>query len=117
MARIKRPATFKLGTFDWEIKYLDVEGDLHGDTDKDKRVIRIFTSSSTEQVIKDTLLHECLHVVFEDITETAFKMDAKADEIEEQMVRLITPRLHSLFTDNEELREYIFGSSLTKQKK
>lgn len=117
MARIKRPNSFKLGVFDWEIKYLDVDSDVHGDTDKDKRVIRIFTTNGNEQVIKDTLLHECLHVCFEDITETAFKMDSKADEIEEQLIRLLNPRIHSLFTDNEELRDYIFGSSLTSKKK
>lgn len=117
MARVKRPTTFKLGIFDWTISYLDVDGGLHGDTDKDTRVIRIFTKGFNEQVIKDTLLHECLHVCFEDITETAFKMDSKADEIEEQLIRLLNPRIHSLFTDNEELRDYIFGSSLTSKKK
>ena len=117
MARIKRPTAFKLGTFDWTIQYLSVEHEHHGDTDKDKRLIRVFVKDSEEQVIKDTLLHECLHVVFEDITETAFRMDAKADEVEEQMIRLLTPRVHSLFTDNVELREYLFGSSLTVKKK
>lgn len=117
MSRIKRPAAFKLGIFDWEIKYIDIESDLHGDTDKDSKIIRIFTKGFNEQVIKDTLLHECLHVVFEDITESVFRMDAKAEDVEEQMVRLLTPRVHSLFTDNEELREYIFGSSLTSKKK
>ena len=109
MARLKRPSAFKLGTFDWTIKYLDVEGDIHGDTDKGKRLIRVFTNTYNEQVIRDTLLHECLHVIFEDITDTVFRMDAKTEDIEEQMVRLVTPRLHSLFTDNEELREYLFN--------
>lgn len=109
MARIKRPTKFQHGVFEWTIKYLDVDTDLHGDTDKDSKVIRVFTKGYSEPVIKDTLLHECLHVVLEDIVETTYKMEDKPDTVEEQVVRLLTPRLHSLFTDNEELREYIFN--------
>lgn len=109
MARIKRPTRFKVGTFEWTIKYIDVEGDLHGDTDKDTKLVRIFTSNYSEQVIKDTLLHECMHVCLEDLVETTYKMDSKPDEVEEQLVRLVTPRLHFLFTENEELRDYIFS--------
>jgi len=117
VARVKRPTYFKLGIFDWEIRYHTSPSDLHGETNRDTRKIDIYTNGFNEQVIKDTLLHECLHVCFEDITETAFKMDSKADEIEEQLIRLLNPRIHSLFTDNEELRDYIFGSSLTSKKK
>ena len=112
-----RPSGFRLGTFDWSIKYHSSPSDLHGETRKDTRQIDVFTGGYSEQVIKDTLLHECLHVVFEDIPETVLKMDAKPDEIEEQIIRLLTPRIHSLFTDNKSLREYIFNGKLTKGKK
>lgn len=117
MARIKRPVSFRLGTFDWTVKYLDVESDIHGDTDKDTRIIRVFVSRDNEQVIKDTLLHECLHVCLEDIVDTTHRMEDKPDVIEEQTVRLLTPRIHSLFSDNGELRDYIFGKSVDSKTK
>ena len=109
MARIKRPTSFQLGVFNWSIKYHSSPSEMHGETHRDTKTIDIFTKDYDEQVIKDTLLHECLHVVFEDITDTVFRMEAKSEDIEEQIVRLVTPRIHSLFTDNEELREYIFN--------
>ena len=114
MAKIKRPTVFKLGTFDWTIKYLDFESDLHGDTCKDTKAIRVFVHGYTEQVIKDTVLHECLHVCLEDIIETTSKIEDKPDVVEEQVIRLLTPRLHELFTNNEELREYLFTKSVDK---
>jgi len=107
--KIKRPQEFNLGTFHWTIKYLDIESDCHGETLKDSREIHIIIRNKTEQVMKDTLLHECLHVVLEDIIEGAVKIDDKPDVIEEHIVRLLTPRLHELFTNNTELNKYIFG--------
>lgn len=112
--KISRPKGFKLGIFDWEIRYHTSPSDLHGETSKDTRHLDIFVNGYNEQVIRDTLLHECLHVCFEDITETVVKMDAKPDEIEEQITRLLTPRIHSLFAENADLRDYIFGKTLDK---
>lgn len=115
MTRSKRPTKFKLGVFDWDIKYIDVEGDIHGDTDRDTRSIRIFTHGYSDQVVKDTLLHECLHVCLEDIVETTHKIDDKPDVVEEQIVRLLTPRVHELFMNNKDLREYIFNKPKPKK--
>lgn len=119
MARIKRPTTFKLGCFDWNIEYIDTSSDLHGDTDLDSKVIRVFTGAGrgSEQVIKDTLLHECLHACLEDIVESAVKSEYKTEDIEEQLVRLLTPRLHCLFSDNQKLKDYIFGKRVDKSAK
>lgn len=109
MANIKRPEEFKLGTFDWVIKYLDIESDVHGETLRDSREIHIIIRGKNEQVIKDIILHECLHVVFEDIMDGAVKIDEKSDIVEEHIIRLLTPRLHELFTSNKQLNKYIFG--------
>lgn len=109
MAKKKRPEKFKLGTFEWTIKYLDIESVDHGETLHDSKEIHIITRNKTEQVMKDTLLHECLHVVLEDIVETAIKIDDKSEVVEEQIVRLLTPRLHEMFKNNPELNCYIFG--------
>jgi len=108
MAKRKRPTAFKMGTFNWDIKYHTNPSDVHGETNKDLRRIDIFTEGYSEQILKDTLLHECLHVVLEDIIDTTSKIEDKSDVIEEQVIRLLTPRLHALFMDNEDLREYIF---------
>jgi len=113
----KRPTHFKLGTFDWKVNYLEVESESHGETHKSVREINITCKNYSEQVIKDTLLHECMHVVLEDIIDTTSKMEGASSEIEEQIVRLVTPRLHELFTTNVELREYIFTKRVDKSKK
>src|SRR5690606_2646042 len=120
MGQSKRPTTFKLGVVDWSINYLYCESELHGEPHKDDRDINIFPRGRTEQIIKDTLLHECIHVALEHIIDTTSKMDDKPSEIEEQIVRLVTPRLHELFTNNVELREYIVSKGdkpLDKSKK
>lgn len=116
MAKAKRPTEFKLGVFKWDIKYYDSPSDLHGETHKDLRKIDIYTHNISEVVIKDTLLHECLHVLLEDITDTVVRMESKSEEVEEQIVRLLTPRLHSIFTDNDCLRDYIFSVDNSKKK-
>lgn len=115
--KLKRPTSFKLGVFNWRIEYIDTSSDLHGDTDLSSKVIRVFTGTSqgNEQVLKDTLLHECLHACLEDIVESAVKSEYKTEDIEEQLVRLLTPRLHCLFSDNVELRDYIFSKSIDKK--
>lgn len=109
MTKRKRPEKFKLGTFNWKIKYLDIEAEYHGETLKDSREIHIVIRNKTEQVLRDTILHELFHVVLEDIIDGAIKMDEKPDVIEEHIVRLLTPRVHELFTNNKELNKYIFG--------
>lgn len=116
-ASFKRPDKFTLGTFEWTINYLDVEHDNHGETLKDTRELNIITRSKSEQVLKDTLLHECLHVVLEDIIDTAVQIENKPEIIEEQVVRLLTPRLHELFTNNIDLRDYIFSKVVDKSAK
>lgn len=117
MAKSKRPTKFTLGVSNWEVKYFDMEHDLHGETCKDTRRISIFTHGYSEQVIKDTLLHECLHVALEDIIDTTCKIEEKPDVVEEQIIRLLTPRIHELFTNNVELREYIFNKPVDTSKK
>lgn len=114
---MKRPNKFKLGIFNWRINYLDVEHENHGETLMDTREINIVIRHKSEQVIKDTLLHECLHVCLEDVIDTAAKIEDKPSVIEEQIVRLLTPRLHSIFADNKELREYIFEKPIDSKKK
>ncbi len=118
MAR-SRPESFKLGVFDWTIKYLDFECDDFGETYLSTKEIHIFLRKCiNEQVLKDTLLHECMHAVLEDVVETTSKMsESKPEDVEEQIVRLVTPRLHELFTNNPELRDYIFTKSVDKSKK
>ena len=114
---MKRPTKFVLGVFNWKINYLDVEHEAHGETLHDTREINIIIRNKSEQVIKDTLLHECLHVCMEDIVDTTSKIEDKAFIIEEQIIRLFTPRLHSIFSDNPKLRDYIFKKPIDTKKK
>ena len=117
MSKSKRPSTFILGVFKWRIHYLDIEHENFGETLMDTREINIIIRNKSEQVIKDTLLHECLHVCFEDIIDTTSKIELSSGIIEEQIVRLFTPRLHSLLSDNPKLRDYIFQKPIDSPKK
>lgn len=114
---MKRPNKFKLGVFNWKINYLDVEHESHGETLMDTREINIVIRHKSEQVIKDTLLHECLHVCMEDIIDTTTKIEDRAGVVEEQIIRLLTPRLHSIFSDNPDLRNYIFQKPIDSKRR
>ena len=99
---------FKLSGFDWKIKFLDIETDNFGITDTDKKTVHIYYKDKTDQVIMETLLHELMHVVMFEMADAVFKHDVeKPYDLEENMIRLISPRFFSLVRDNPKLVDFI----------
>ena len=109
---INRPSSFEYENFIWKINYLNTENDDHGQTYSDLKIINIYIKNKDEQVIKDTLLHEVLHSCLENIISIITKIPESSDDIEEHLVRLLTPRVHVVFSKNKELRDYIFAWQL-----
>ena len=96
---------FKLGFFNWSIKFFsrDIKADdgdrVHGLTYIDERLIKIDMRQS-KQCTRETLMHELLHACFDD-----FMTD---DELEESIVRHISPKLMDLLDNNDNVRDYLF---------
>jgi len=106
--KIKRPIQFEYENFTWKINYLNVEHDDHGETFTDTKIINIYTKNRNEQVILDSICHEINHLLLENIVPLLLTSNGSPDDIEEHLVRLLTPRLHVLYSKNKELRNYVF---------
>jgi len=99
---------FKLLGFDWEIKFLNIETENFGITDTDKKIVHIYYKNKTPQNVIESLIHELHHVVLFEMADSIFKHEAeKSCDLEENMVRLTSPRVFSLMRDNIELMEFI----------
>lgn len=108
----KRPSKFKANGFDWEIKFVDIEHDNFGETDKAKKIISIYTKGHTEQIIVETLIHELCHAVLDDMADVIFHLDYdKNADKEEQAIRLLTPRLFQFIQENGPVLKYIIDNA------
>jgi len=108
--KIKRPTSFKYETFTWKINYLDVENEDHGNTNTDLKYINVYTKDKPESVNVDSVAHEINHVLFENLIPVTISGSSSPEEMEENLIRFITPRLVCLYKENKELREYVFGN-------
>ena len=107
---IVRPEIFHHGAYCWEIKYLDLENEDHGQTMYDKKEIHIFVHNKDEVTIKDTLMHELLHVASEDVFKIIHNPDEEeTSKMEENFILLVTPRLMNIFLSNKQLVSYLWG--------
>jgi len=98
----------RVGCFDYSVEIH--EGHLsenHGDTDRDEKRINIFNSGNDE-VVRETLQHELLHALMEDLFQ-AIKEIEKVDDQEEQFIRLFSPRLFQFALDNPGIIDYMYG--------
>lgn len=98
MSEIKMPDQVKIGFFDYSIKQDNEMTDM-GSTGFDCLEIKI-NSKYQDQVIKETLLHECLHALLYD----TFLLE---DELEEKVIRVLSPKLMQLFHSNESLVNFL----------
>lgn len=85
----------------------DLEG-LHGETDRLKKIVSINSRDSID-IQRETLFHEILHVAFEDIPIFKFNYQGKEEELEEDIIRYISPKMVQLLQDNKKLRDFILG--------
>ncbi len=104
-----QPKGFIFYSQPWKIKWFAEKNECMGITYRNLNEIHIFTAELTPETIKETLLHELLHVVLTDVIPCLTGTGKDADDAEESLIRLISPRLWSLLTSNKELREFIYG--------
>ena len=106
------PRTFVSGNFNWKIFWHEDGNsgkDLFGETDVDSKEIDIYIKNRSLEAVKDTLLHELLHVCLEDLVPVISSMDKPDYDKEEALVRFLTPRLFQMLNDNANLKDFIFS--------
>jgi len=95
----------KLGPFEYTIIFRRDSDDDFGKTCLADKTIWI-NSRYDKQVQQETLLHELLHVSLEDCVLLEHPLDKK-DDMEEGIVRFISPKLWDYLKNNKKLREFI----------
>ena len=100
------PLKVRCSFFTWLIKFVKLTDGNHGYTDKVRKEIKI-DKSDPPQVQRETLMHELLHVAFEDCS-IIKQLDKEFEgDLEEELIRYISPRLaHTL--ENDEVRAFIW---------
>jgi hypothetical protein len=99
------PSPVKIGAYDWHIQ--PEEGDdKHGEADFENHLIRIWVGTITSPShLVGIVLHECLHVIFDN--EKLSKLKKDKEDREEQIVLGFEAGLVSLFRDNPKLVNWI----------
>tara|TARA_R110000765_G_scaffold95559_1_gene179869 strand:- start:86 stop:451 length:366 start_codon:yes stop_codon:yes gene_type:complete len=94
--------------FDWEIKFIDIEATDFGETDSDQKEVRIYYRNRTDQNVIETLLHELFHVVMFELADSVFHFEKeKPYEKEENLTRLISPRVFAIIRGNPKLVDFV----------
>jgi len=102
---------FKFSGFDWEIKFLDIETENFGITDTDKKIVHIYYKGKDDQNVVETTIHEVCHVIMFELADSVFKHESeKPYDLEENMIRLVSPRVFGLLRDNSELMDFLSKS-------
>lgn len=96
--------------FEYKVHFQRSSDEDHGSTDVSTKEIWINTRFN-EDIQRETLFHELLHVVFDDcaLLESGA---VKTTDPEESLIRYISPRLVLLFQENPWLSEYIINKVL-----
>jgi hypothetical protein len=103
--RKRLPKFIKLGSLTYKVvRHRKSTKDL-GETDFNKRVVHIWKQEACE--LPNTLLHECIHVVLEDVIQSIMSDKKSVEDFEEDLVRLVTPRFMQLLRENPELLSYL----------
>jgi len=110
------PKQIKIGYYAIKIEYspklVDEDGEaLMGDSNMERQLIRINTDYSEEQ-IKSTLHHEIMHLALDD---TFVIPNDESGEIEENVIRVLSPKQMQIFTDNKKLTNFLFKKKRKKK--
>jgi hypothetical protein len=115
---VHKTLSFTLDGFKWTLYLVDQVTDFHGETQKEQYRVIVNTRGMVDQSIRETIMHELLHCCFGDQAKLVFGQETdKVDEKEEELVRLLSPRLLNLFSNNPQLAEVVFGFTSIKIKK
>jgi hypothetical protein len=96
------PGKIKIGAYDWSVAVHADMDDKCGQADFETHTIRIWQDNLTSpNHAVGIVLHECLHVIFDN--EKLSKLKKDKEEREEQIVLGFESGLVSLFRDNPKL--------------
>lgn len=96
------PTKIKIGAYDWRVVLEEGEGDTCGQADFGAHALRLWPENLTSNNhLAGTLLHECLHVIFDNGNLRQLKKDK--EKREEQIVSAFEAGLVSLLRDNPKL--------------
>ena len=95
------PSKIKIGCFNYSvIKNNNMMSNEIGQTKVDKLVIEL-NPIFPDEILRETLLHECLHAILND----TFIID---DEVEEKIIRVLSPKIMQMMEDNKDLVDFLF---------
>lgn len=104
---MKLPTSIKIGPFNYKLIISEAHmTDTHGQTSLETKEIIIYKSPNLE-AMRETLQHEIMHVLLEDIP-TTIKEIGDEEKMEEQLIRLLSPRLMSLAQDNPDIAKFLW---------
>lgn len=102
-----RPDTLFFTPFKYKLHWTTAKGSSsHGETSLDKKEI-ILNEGSTKEAAQETLVHEALHVLCEDLIPVVINYEGKEEDAEETFIRLLSPRLYSFLKLNPAFVNYI----------
>lgn len=100
------PRKLKIGAYDWTVVLEEGVHDKCGEADFEPQVIRLWPGSLTSDGhAVGILLHECLHVLYDNAA--LGKVRGTKDDKEEAIVMGFEQGLVSLFRDNPKLLTWI----------
>ena len=106
MGTKRRPKFIKLGNFTYKIVYKHKSSTKLGETNLDAKRIDIYKHES-KQTLRDTLQHEIIHILVDEIFGTLEHMKCDVEDKEEFAVRMLTPRMIQYIIDNPEFIEWL----------
>ena len=107
---MRKPLKFKSGFYSWKIVWSKEKTDeMFGKTDIGTKTVTIYKQDN-EEIERETLFHEILHVVGEDKYEAVFSfiVEKKDWDKEENLIRLLSPALMQVLSDNKDLARFLF---------
>lgn len=98
------PAKVKIGGQDWAVRMVKFDDDLslYGRTKTREALIEL-ANEQPATFLRDTMLHEILHACL------SMLPNALADDVEEQVVRGVSPWLLAVLRDNKRLVEFLLA--------
>lgn len=108
---LRKPKKFMIGHVEWKIKWSKRKSQNSGLTCYKTNTIFIYLKNNVnEDNLRDTLLHELLHVCFGRQIDGVLTSNKESIAMAEDIIELLTPRLLEVFIVNPQLRKFIFKS-------